>query len=121
MPMLDLKLPAGAVAPDALPGLLADLTTVLLRARGLPDTPASRAGVWAFTTEHAGAPGTVVTASVVAGRMSDDGARGFIADATRLVVTATGGDPEAPGDRERVWVVVREVPRAHWGVGGRLT
>jgi hypothetical protein len=39
MPMLDLELPAGAVAPDALAGLLDDLTTVFLAARGLPDTP----------------------------------------------------------------------------------
>ncbi len=120
--MLDLKLPRGAVAGERLADLLDGLTAALLRARAVPDTPTSRANVWSFVSEHEPAPGgIVVTATVVEGGVTPEGVLGFVDDATRLVLASTGDDPEDPAARDRVWVLVTDVPEGRWGAGGRIT
>ncbi len=122
MPMLDLKLPRGAVAPDRLPVLLDGLTAALLRAREVPDTPTSRANVWSFVSEHEPAPGgTVVTATVVEGGVTPAAVLGFVEEATGLVLLATDRDPQDAAARTRVWVLVTDVPEGRWGAGGRIT
>lgn len=120
MPKIDLQyshdaLPAASVGP-----LSAELTGLLLRHRGQDDTPRARAGVWSFAREErafvdgAGPaqPLVAITISLFSGGIDDGQVEALVADATEAVRAIT---PDA-----RVWLVVQEVPRARWGVEGRI-
>ena len=124
MPLIDLELPAGAVPPDA--GALADeLTAALLRARGAPDTAASRAEVWTFLRPGrlfvggapAGGPRYVVRVAVVAGGVTDAARELMVQEMTASVVRHAGLRPEDAG---HVWVLLEEVADGSWGAGGRI-
>ena len=61
MPQIEFTLPRGALSGDAIDGLMAELTTTLLRYEGAPDNEASREISWGYVHEvdrvyNAGAP-----------------------------------------------------------------
>ncbi len=124
MPLIDLELPADAV-PARAGALVDELTVSLLRARGVPDTPASRAQVWTFLRSAdlfvggtpAAEPRYVVRVAVVQGGVTDPGRERMVAEMTASVVRHTDLD-EAEADR--VWVLVEEVADGSWGAGGRI-
>jgi phenylpyruvate tautomerase PptA (4-oxalocrotonate tautomerase family) len=129
MPMIELDLPADAIPAAALPGLADALTASLLRRRGVPDTPASRANVWTFVRTYgaeqlfvggAGADRPVLCArvSIVEGGMGDADKEGLVAEFTQQLLGACG---ERLAEPERVWVLVAEVPDGNWGAGGEVT
>ena len=133
MPMIDLTMPEGALAEEALDGLADSLMRALLRSEGVPEDVAARELVsWVHVHElpprrmyaggsrlDPGAPYFRLDISIPLGVVSPEDKAGFIGEATRLVLEAAGLDP---GDRlaaSRVWVLYREVPDG-WGASGRL-
>jgi len=124
MPLIDLQLPDDAVPPDT-GGLVDELTAALLRARGVPDTPASREQVWAHVRPAplfvGGAPAAdgryVVRVAVVQGGVTEGAREEMVAEMTASVLRhADLGEDLA----DRVWVLLEEVPDGFWGAGGRL-
>lgn len=124
MPLIELELPADAV-PLAVDELVDELTASLLRARGVPDTNASRAQAWTFLRPAAlfvggapaDAPRYVVRVAVVQGGVTDLAREQMVAEMTASVVRHTDLD-DAQSDR--VWVLVEEVADGSWGAGGRV-
>lgn len=120
MPKADLTLSHGALPDDTIGPLTDALTGLLLRHRGIEDTPRARSNVWWFVHQTpafvAGAPPAlplvVVRFSVIAGGLSDAAVEALVADGTAAVKAV---NPEA-----RVWLVVDEVAEGRWGVEGRL-
>ena len=123
MPMLELQLPATLVAPDDEATLVEDLTATLLHHRGVPDTAASRANLWAFVRHDAQwaggrrdqAPRVVVRVTFVEGGLAAAAKPALVGDVTRAVQAV------APVAAEHVWVLLDEVPDGHWGAGGTIT
>ena len=124
MPLIDLELPADAV-PARAGELVDELTASLLRARGVPDTPTSRAQVWTFLRPGAlfvgGAPAAgpryVVRVAVVQGGVGDASRARMVEEMTASVVRHTDlGEAEA----DRVWVLSEEVAEGSWGAGGEI-
>ena len=124
MPLIDLELPAGAV-PAGAGVLVEELTASLLRARGVPDTPAAREQVWTYLRPGAlyvgGVPAAepryVVRVAVVQGGVAERAREEMVAEMTASVVRHTDLD-ESRADR--VWVLLEEVPDGFWGAGGRI-
>lgn len=120
MPKADLTLSHGALPGDTLGPLTEALTGMLLRHRGLEDTPRARGNVWWFVHEHpafvAGAapalPLVVIRFAIIAGGIEDAAVEALVADGTAAVKAI---NPEA-----RVWLIVDEVADGRWGVEGRL-
>ncbi|MBB4661991.1 hypothetical protein [Conexibacter arvalis] len=120
MPKADLTLSPGALPADAIGPLTDALTGLLLRHRGVEDTPRARANVWWFVDERqafvAGAapalPLVVVRFAVIAGGIDDAAVAALVADGTAAVKAI---NPDA-----RVWLIVDEVADGRWGVEGRL-
>lgn len=136
MPMIDLTLPKGALAPEARDKLVEDLTAALLRWEGAPDNPATRSISWAFVHElpeggvnvggrPAPEPRYRVQLTVpegtpkLHGPLGEDSRNGLVEEVTRLVLEAEG----AAFDFEnamRVWVHIHELADGFWGGAGRI-
>jgi phenylpyruvate tautomerase PptA (4-oxalocrotonate tautomerase family) len=124
MPLIDLELPADAVPTDV-EGLVDELTAALLRARGVPDTPASREQVWAYVRPArlfvGGAPAVepryVVRVAVVEGGVTERARAEMVEEMTASVVRHAGLGEDAA---DRVWVLLEEVPDGFWGAGGQV-
>jgi phenylpyruvate tautomerase PptA (4-oxalocrotonate tautomerase family) len=126
MPMIDLTLMRGSLAPEAAAALADRLTLILLRWEGAPDNPAARSISWAFV--HAvdavrvggaasEAPRYRVQATVPQGVLNDEKKAGLAAEITEAVLAAEGS---APSDPARVWCIIHEVPDGNWAGGGRI-
>jgi phenylpyruvate tautomerase PptA (4-oxalocrotonate tautomerase family) len=131
MPLIDVTLPEGALAPDALDELADGLTTALLRAEGAPDDELFRSLAWldvhwvpAANAYQGGRPAPQprfrVDVTVPEGALSDRRKASLVQDATRLVLEAAGEDPADAGALMRVWVLVREIADGGWGAAGRV-
>jgi phenylpyruvate tautomerase PptA (4-oxalocrotonate tautomerase family) len=128
--MLDLFVPAGALAPDAERTLVDELTTVLLKAEGAdPANPAARKVSWVFLHRPevfvggAPAPAPVyrVIASVPEGQLNGaEVKRELVAEVTAAILRAEGTPAGSAKDQARVWVFPLEVPEGHWGSAGRI-
>jgi phenylpyruvate tautomerase PptA (4-oxalocrotonate tautomerase family) len=130
VPLIDLTVPAGAVAPDTVKTLTEELATTLLRWEGAPDTEFFRQITWVYVHEIAaehlavggragGAPRFRVEITVPEGALSQRRKDGLVADIHQLVTAAAGIDPA--GERARhVWTLIREVPDGNWAAGGRV-
>lgn len=128
MPTMDLDYPAGALTDDARAELSEQLTTILLRAEGAPDTQFFRDVTWLFIHE-------LPVAHVIAGgkpsaqplfRLLITTPQGALSDRRRklLVSEATAAIREAAGIPEeealRVWVLCREIDEGSWGAAGHV-
>jgi phenylpyruvate tautomerase PptA (4-oxalocrotonate tautomerase family) len=133
MPMIDLTFPEGALSEEALDGLAESLMRALLRSEHVPEENAARELVsWVHMHElparrmyaggrrlQDGEPFFRLDVSIPAGVVDADDKAAFIAEATRLVLEATGTDPDDRDAPARVWVLYREVAGG-WGASGRL-
>lgn len=125
MPLLELSYREGALDPEARSALVAELTGILMRWEGVPDTPFFRDATWVtlherpeWAVNRAGAPAGETTyllsATVPLGALSDRRKAGLISEATEAILDADGGTRDA----YRVWVHVHEIPDGNWGAGG---
>ena len=120
--MIELTTPPGALTDAMADDLAERLTGALLRWRGVPDTPRSRANAWfnLLTARQwvGGArtctPHYVVRASIVDGGMDDAAKAGFVDEVTRHV-------REVDGLADDVWVLIDEVRDGNWGSRGEIT
>jgi phenylpyruvate tautomerase PptA (4-oxalocrotonate tautomerase family) len=126
MPMIDVCIPEGALAPATEAALLKDLTDILLRAEGFdPANPVAQSVSVAYLHRPAaifvgGAPAPEpryrIVASVPEGQYDDDARRRLVTDVTAAVARVEG---RAFGDvASRVWVFPTEVPEGDWGSRG---
>ncbi|WLW58563.1 tautomerase family protein [Streptomyces sp. YU58] len=126
MPMIRLTAPAGALTEQGRQSIQRDLTAVLLRWEGAPDTAFFRAQAWSYLTElPAGAqttaeddaPRFLVEVTVPHGALSERRKTGLVEEATKTVLAAAGLGPD---EALRVWVLVHEQPEGTWGAGGSV-
>jgi phenylpyruvate tautomerase PptA (4-oxalocrotonate tautomerase family) len=128
MPLIDLYVPADALAPGARTELVDELTTVLLRAERAPDTQFFRDITWAYVHEFsegqihtAGQPAAKpvfrVQVTVPQGALSDRRKQELVSEATRAISEKVG---LSEADGLRVWVLINEVPDGNWGAAGNI-
>lgn len=127
MPKLDLTIPAKALSDGDQQELARELGATLLRWEGAPDTEFFRSITWAHvhalpaeaiqTPDGTAAPHAVIEVTIPSGALSDRRKGGFVEDATKLVLEATGWDGDAA---LRAWIVIHEVPDGNWGAGGQV-
>jgi phenylpyruvate tautomerase PptA (4-oxalocrotonate tautomerase family) len=128
MPMIDLTFPADTFTPEQQSALADELTTVILRAEGAPDTEFFRNITWVFAHELpreavfvAGRPASEpifrVQVNIPAGALNDRRKEQLVADATKTVLDAAGLTEQ---DALRVWVLINEVTDGNWGAGGNV-
>jgi phenylpyruvate tautomerase PptA (4-oxalocrotonate tautomerase family) len=122
MPMIELTAPAGALTEAMADDLAERLTGALIRWRGVPDSPRSRANAWFnllaarqwIGGQRTCMPHYVVRASIVDGGMDVAAKAGFVEEVTRHV-------REVDLLAEEVWVLIDEVRDGNWGAGGEIT
>ncbi|WP_423394888.1 tautomerase family protein [Burkholderia sp. LMG 21824] len=128
MPMIDVIIPEGALAPQAEARLMEELTDTLIRHEGLdPDNPRVRDVTWIFVHR----PAAVYRAGVVAlapiyrivptvpeGQYTDAARAGLIAEVTAAVARAEGVPVDAVATR--VWVFPTEIDDGCWGSRGAV-
>jgi phenylpyruvate tautomerase PptA (4-oxalocrotonate tautomerase family) len=127
MPKLELTIPAESLDDRAQQELARDLGAALLRWEGAPDTEFFRSITWAHvhalpaasmqTPDGVADPHAVIEISVPDGALSERRKAGLVEETTKLVLEATGWDPEASW---RVWTLIRDVPEGNWGAGGQV-
>jgi phenylpyruvate tautomerase PptA (4-oxalocrotonate tautomerase family) len=125
MPMIDIDLPEGVIPASARHQLVCDLGLALLAAEGLPADGEMLDGIGLYihvlpadsvnTLATRGAKIVRVRATTAAGRLTHQGQRQFVAEATRLVAQA-GSDPTLTA---RTWVLHAEIAEGGWGMSGR--
>ncbi|VWC55228.1 tautomerase family protein [Burkholderia lata] len=126
MPMIDVTIPEGALAPQAEAQLMAELTDTLIRHEGLdPDNPRVRDVTWIFVHRPAAvyragalAPAPIyrIVPTVPEGQYTDAARAGLIADVTAAVARAEGVPID--GVATRVWVFPTEIDDGCWGSRG---
>lgn len=126
MPMIQLTLPIGVLAPEDRATLRKTLATTLLKWEGAPDTAFFRALAWcrideapegAFGSAEDDLPRFRVDVTVPEGALSDRRKEGLIKEVTADVLAAAGLDAS---EGLRVWVLIREQPEGTWGAAGNL-
>jgi phenylpyruvate tautomerase PptA (4-oxalocrotonate tautomerase family) len=124
MPLIELSLPPGALAPATRDALVADLTTLVLAYEQMPDNELTRSIAWAYVDERAlyvgGRPSTGphVRVKLTVPQFSlDEEVKEHLVDAvTARVVEALG----PAGDKRHVWVLIDEVTDGNWAGDGRV-
>ena len=125
MPLIDLTLSEGSIAPDDRAKLAEELIAVVLRAERAPDTDFFRSVTWSFVHELpqgatvAGGAEPVFRAvfTVPEGALSDRRKQELVSEATKAISNAAGLGDE---DGLRVFVLVNEVPEGNWGAAGNV-
>jgi len=127
MPKLELTIPAESLSEEGQGRLARDLGAALLRAEGAPDTEFFRSITWAHvhalpaasmqTPDGVADPHAVIEISAPDGALTEKRKASLVEETTRLVLEATGWDPEASW---RVWTLIRDVPEGNWGAGGQV-
>jgi phenylpyruvate tautomerase PptA (4-oxalocrotonate tautomerase family) len=128
MPMIEVTVPAGALAPDARAALLDELAGKLLAREGAPDTEFFRSITWVYVNEidpedlavggrPGGEPRFRVNVTVPDGALSPSRKAGLVED-VHAAVSRAAGLSEADG--LRVWTLIRDVPEGNWGAGGQV-
>lgn len=126
MPMIDVYILEGALAPQAEAQLMEELTGTLIRHEGLdPDNPRTRDVTWIFVHRPAAvyragavAPAPIyrIVPTVPEGQYTDAARAGLIADVTAAVARAEGLPVDAVATR--VWVFPTEIDDGCWGSRG---
>jgi phenylpyruvate tautomerase PptA (4-oxalocrotonate tautomerase family) len=127
MPLLDVTIPEGALAPEAEATLMKQLTDILIRNEGAdPDNPVVQSIAWVYlhrpaqvfvAGQPADLPRYKVVASVPEGQFNDERRAGITAEVTEAILDAEPAD--RPRDPMRVWVFALEIPDGSWGAAGR--
>lgn len=127
MPKIFINYPAGAFSQDALDSLANELTSVGLECEKLSDTPFVRSNIWIYAQEyetskvyHSGMHGGTKVISIevncLEGALDADAKKDMIARFT-VAVGKHAGLPTR--ERVPVFVLIRDVPSANWGMFGR--
>ncbi len=126
MPMIDVYIPAGALASHAEAQLMIELTGTLIRHEGLdPDNPRVRDVTWIFVHRPAAvyragavAPAPIyrIVPTVPEGQYTDAARTALIADVTAAVARAEGAPIDAVATR--VWIFPSEIDDGCWGSRG---
>lgn len=124
MPMIDVHLPAGLIAPGRHRALGEGLATAVLEAERAPLAEPFLSNTAVFvhelpaaavqTAAEAAAPAVRVTITTPPGALDRDAQRALVAAATRHVAEAAGD----PAIARRTWVVLSEAAEGGWGVAG---
>ncbi|MFD3311647.1 4-oxalocrotonate tautomerase family protein [Streptomyces sp. NPDC058694] len=126
MPMIRLTAPANALTEEGRASVQRELTSVLLRWEGAPDTAFFRAQAWSYLTElpreaqvtaEDDEPRFLVEVTVPQGALSERRKAGLVEDVTRTVLNAAG---LPQGEALRVWVLIHQQPDGTWGAGGSV-
>ena len=128
MPMIDIKLPKGALDEQTRATLADRLTTTLLKWEKAPDTEFFRAISWTHVHELAAdathdangpdaPPHFLLDVTTPQGALSDRRREEMTKEMTQQVLEAAGLAPE---DGMRVWIIMHEVPEGSWGAGGAV-
>ena len=128
MPMIELSLSRGALPEKKLRELMQRATKTLMWWEKIPDTPEARAIAWSFANEldegrlFVGGqpprkPRYRYRVHTIEGLMDDRAKQGVIRDLTRLTLE-TEGSPQDAENTARIWCLLREYPRANWGIAG---
>ncbi|MGN2639323.1 tautomerase family protein [Nocardia takedensis] len=126
MPMIQLTLPAGIVAPESRRDLQKTLAATLLHWEGAPDTEFFRAQAWcridevpegSFLSAGDELPRFRVDVTVPEGALSDRRKAGLVQQVTSDVLAAVG---LGEADALRVWVLVHEQAEGTWGAAGNI-
>ncbi|MDM7489340.1 tautomerase family protein [Rhodococcus sp. CSLK01-03] len=123
---MELTYQKGALADSARAGLVGELTELLMKWEGVPDTDFFRAATWLHVHERqswecnrGGVPAAetpyLLAVTVPAGALSERRKAGLIEEATTAILAADGGTR----DPYRVWVHIHEIPDGNWGAGGK--
>jgi phenylpyruvate tautomerase PptA (4-oxalocrotonate tautomerase family) len=129
MPMIDIKLPKGALDETTRAALADRLTTTLLKWEKAPDNDFTRAITWVYFDDRelhvTGGPNVgkdhyVVLVTVPEGALSERRKEGLVQEATEAFIEVTGMEAEGFDDRVRIWVHIHEVPEGHWGAAGQI-
>lgn len=126
MPLVEVTVPAGFLQNSEKQALIKELTTTVLRAEGVPDSPRSRSLTWILVNEvdrdHwavAGAPPSslrfLVRVTVPLGAVSLARKRRMGLAIHRLLSKTAG----KPLDTDEAWILVDEVPDGHWTAAGK--
>jgi len=126
MPKLFVHTTEDTFTGEARARVAAALTDLGIACEHLIDVPRVRAGVWVFFTEHTSdsvfsggqiAPNSMIAlvAYALKGGLDDISKQRFIADATTILREEAG----AIGDQVPIYVVIREVSEADWGMYGK--
>jgi phenylpyruvate tautomerase PptA (4-oxalocrotonate tautomerase family) len=130
MPQIEFTLPRGALNGDAIDGLMAEMTTTLLRYEGAPENDVSKEISWGFVHEvdrvyNGGAPLNGrqpryrVDLTVPQGALKPEAKNEIVGEITRLILDADGAGADDAAASMRVWVLVHDVPDGNWGGAGR--
>lgn len=128
MPMIELTLPKGALDSGQIRALMQRATKTVMWWERIPDLPEARAIAWGMVNEieqnHftvGGLPPELpryrFRIHTIEGLMDDGARQGVMRDLTRLVLDIEGA-PHTPENAARVWTIMRDYPRSHWGIGG---
>lgn len=126
MPLVEITVPAGFLPTPEKQSLIKELTTAVLKAEGVPDSPRSRSLTWILINEvehgHwaiAGAPPAglrfLVRVTVPLGAVSLARKRRMGLEIHRLL-SKTAGKLLAT---DEAWILVYEVPDGHWTAAGK--
>lgn len=128
MPMIELSLTEGALTEKQTSELLHRATKTLMWWEKVADTPQGRSIAWTLATELPAdkflvggltpvKPRYRFRVHTIEGLLDDRAKQGIIRDLTKLTLQIEGASPE-PDNLARVWVLLREYPRANWGIAG---
>jgi phenylpyruvate tautomerase PptA (4-oxalocrotonate tautomerase family) len=128
MPMIELTLPKGALDSQQIKTLMHRATKTLMWWEKIPDTAEARAIAWAMVNEIDQSHFTVgglppelpryrFRIHTIEGLMDDGARQGVMRDLTKLVLEIEGA-PHTADNAARVWTIMRDYPRSHWGIGG---
>ncbi|WP_321927580.1 tautomerase family protein [Paraburkholderia guartelaensis] len=128
MPMIDLSLSRGALNAEKLETVMQRAIKTLMFWEKVPDTPEARKIAWGFVNEvdpqhmlvgglPPERPRYRFRVHTIEGLMDEGARQGVMRDLTRLVLEIEGSEHTAD-NASRVWTILREYPRSHWGIGG---
>jgi phenylpyruvate tautomerase PptA (4-oxalocrotonate tautomerase family) len=127
MPMIDLCIPEGALAPDAEQRLLRELAELLIRLEGFdPENERARAVTWTFLHRPqvfvAGEPVRIPRYRIVLAAPEGQYDAKVRSAVVREVAEAFARAEGTPFDEvsKRVWVFPIEVPDGAWGSRGQV-
>ena len=134
MPLIEVKIPQGAILAERKEQLLQELVSTVLKAEGRSDLDDPRfvEGTWTYIDElhtgshavgyHFSQPSTpihyLVHVSVPQGLLDEERKQRLVDEVTRAFLRASGEtDPRAA---QRVYCLIHEIPRGNWRVGSPL-
>jgi phenylpyruvate tautomerase PptA (4-oxalocrotonate tautomerase family) len=127
MPLIEVIVPEGSLAPAARESLVKELSAAALKVEGIPDSLQARKltwvlvsdapkGTWAVGGEPAAELKFLVRVTVPRGTLSPARRRRMGLTVSK-VLSAAAGRPLTPDD---AWILVNEIEDGRWTAGGKI-